>query len=440
MRKIITLFFFLLASTSFAAGNISINTWQENATLTNSGKNSEVLIEASISGLQPLYAITSFSIGFDNAQKVKITKVVCDNQPANFTFLQNNLSIKFPKGKKNNDKVWIYFSYEQNYDNINRFLREEAINIPDFARGANAKVALNFSQDFESVTLNSRIKKEAGRFLYSNVVPAGGVNEIVKLTPAQSIWDVNVEVRMSSNKALGKINFSFPDYFQSPQQKVENYAIATNATALDQKTAQRRRKFTFNTDKSQIIVQNRAKISTGKNFRQGYARDPNKYLSVSADDKILLTSLLSQIKNDPGYSELPLYAKIGKFTHDYIHYDKNYVGRLPKISEIIQNRIGVCTEYANLYNQLARVAGIPSLVIHGGACGEYNSCEGHSWNLIFVDNKWIEVDPTWNLMAGVVSSSHVFLNDEDNDEVNSEFIDTGAAVTSEINLRMKNLF
>jgi len=440
MHKIISLFFFLLASNCFAAENISIIDWQENATLTSSGKNSEILIQATISNLPPLYAITSFSIGFDYAQKLKITKVVCDNQPANFSFSQNNLTIKFPKAKKNNEKVWIYFSYEQTYDKINRFLREEAINIPDFAVGANAKVALNFSQDFESVTLNPHVTKESGRFLYVNKVPAGGVNEIVKLTPAQSIWDVNVEVKMRSSKPLGKVTFSFPDYFQSPQQKVENYAIATNATALDQKTEKRRRKFLFNTDKSEIIVQNRAKISTGKNFRQGYARDPNKYLEVSAADKILLTPLLEKIKNDPAYGEMPLYAKIGKFTHDFIRYDKNYVGRLPKIAEIVQNRIGVCTEYANLYNQLAHVAGIPSLVIHGGACGEYDSCEGHSWNLIFVNNHWIEVDPTWNLMAGVVSSSHVYLNDEDNDAVNGEFLDNGGSVTSEINLRMKNLF
>lgn len=441
MRKIFFVIFFLLSTASNAASNIAITDWQENATLNNNGKNSEILLQAKITNLPPLYKITSFMINFDAAQKIKITKVICDNKTADYTFMGNNLVVKFPGGKKNNDKFWVQFAYEEQYLDINRFLREEAISVPEFAVGAKAQVAINFPQDLESATLNPHVVNEPHRFYYSNVVPAQGIFEIVKLTPSQSMWDVYVEVKMKSSKPLGKITFSFPDYFQSPQQKVENYSIATNATALEQKTELRRRKFLFNTEKTEIVVQNRAKISTGKLFRQPFARDPKKYLSIAADDKILLTPILQRIKNDPAYAELPLYAKIGKFTHEYIKYDKTYVGRLPKLQEILQYKTGVCTEYANLFNQLARLADIPSLVIHGGACGsDANSCEGHSWNLIFVNNKWMEVDPTWNLMSGIVSSSHVYLNDEDNDEVGSEYFDRGGNVTSEINLKMKNLF
>jgi transglutaminase-like putative cysteine protease len=440
MHKILTLLFLLLASNSFAANNIKITNWQENATLNESGKNSEILIQAKISGLAPQFGITSFSLGFDPTQKINITKVVCDNKPADFQFSQNNLTVKFPKAKKNNDTVWIYFSFDETYDRINKFLREEAVIIPAFAAGAEAKVAINFAQNLESATLNTHVKKEPNRFLYSNIVPENGVMEIVKLTPAESFWDIAVEVKVASTKPLGQISFSFPDYFQSPQQKVENYSIATNATALSQKTEARRRKFSFNSKAQEITIQNRAKISTGKAFRQPYALDKNKYLSVTPEDKILLTPLLERIKTDPKYSELPLYAKIGQYVHDYIKYDKSYMGRLPKINEILSNKVGVCTEYANLFNSLARTANIPSIAIHGGACGEFNICEGHSWNLIFVDNSWIQVDPTWNLMSGIVSSSHVYLNDEDNDEVNSEYRDTGAQVTSNIELHMKNLF
>ena len=52
------------------------------------------------------------------------------------------------------------------------------------------------------------------------------------------------------------------------------------------------------------------------------------------------------------------------------------------------------------------------MIIDGAACGEYDQCRGHSWNMIFVDGKWIEVDPTWNLMSGIVSSSHIYFNDQ----------------------------
>ncbi len=437
--KIFALIFFFCAENSYAAGKVTILNWQENSNLTESGKNSEILIQAQIKDLPPQYVMTSFSVTFDPSQKIKVSKVLCDDVAAQYAFSNNNLAIKFPKSKKNNETIWIYFSYEEHYEKLNKFLREEAILIPDFAVGAKAKVAINFAENLESATLNSHIIKEPNRFIYSNIVPANGVREIVKLTPSQSVWEVNVQIKMSSDKALNKISFSFPDYFQSPGQKVENYVIASDGTAIDQKVEKKRRTLTFNTIAKEITVQNRAKISTGKKFRQNFIRDPNHYLKFTAEEQILLSSTLENIKKNPQYSDLPLYAKIGKFTHEFIKYDASYVGKLPPVKEILRNPVGVCTEYASLYSALARIAGIPSIIIHGGACGEYNKCEGHSWNMIYQQGKWIEVDPTWNLMSGVVSSSHIYFNDEDNDQIISEY-DGGNMVNAVIDLQIKNLF
>ena len=438
MHRILLIFFLFFAGNSFAA-KVSILNWQENAQLNGTGKTSEVLFQAKASDLKPGYGLTSFSIIFDDKQKIKITQAKCDDKIAKYNFAHNELTIQFPTALKNNSSVWVYFSYEEKYDQINRFLREEAIFIPEFAAGAKAKVALNFSSDYESATFNSHIIKEDGRFIYSNTVPQNGVRELVKLTPSQSTWDVNVEVKVKSEKPLDKISFSFPNYFQSPAQKVENYAIATNATALEQKLEQGRRKFTFAGKKHEIIVQNRATIFTGKKYRQPFTRNPAAYSKVSEEERILLSDILEKIKRSRDYEDLPLYAKIGKFVHDYIKYDANYVGRLPQLKDLLQNPVGVCTEYAKLYSALARLAGIPALIIHGGACGEPGKCEGHSWNAIYYNGKWMEVDATWNLMSGIVSSSHIYLNDEYNDEVSSEYRDNGGKITSSIDLKIKNL-
>jgi transglutaminase/protease-like cytokinesis protein 3 len=114
----------------------------------------------------------------------------------------------------------------------------------------------------------------------------------------------------------------------------------------------------------------------------------------------------------------------------------SYGGKLPPLKEILRSRIGVCTEFARLYNSLARLAQIPSLMVEGAACGEYKDCRGHSWNVIYVDGKWIEVDPTWNLMSGIVSSSHIYFNDSGQGEVTTEYFNDNK-VRLELDFEMK---
>jgi transglutaminase-like putative cysteine protease len=102
----------------------------------------------------------------------------------------------------------------------------------------------------------------------------------------------------------------------------------------------------------------------------------------------------------------------------------------------VTNRLGVCTEYARLYDGLARLAGIPSFVIDGAACDEKEKCQGHSWNMIFYGGRWIEVDPTWNLMSGAVSSSHVYINDNGQGEVEIKYRSDAGKVNIEMGIDM----
>ena len=75
--------------------------------------------------------------------------------------------------------------------------------------------------------------------------------------------------------------------------------------------------------------------------------------------------------------------------------------------------------------------------LDGGACGEYDECQGHSWNMIYYGGQWIEVDPTWNLMSGIVSSSHVYFNDYGKGEIGVEYQDNGAVVKVKMDLEME---
>lgn len=424
---------------------LEISSWQESSQLTESGKSSEIVIRGKVSELPANAAMSSFSIIFDPNQNIRILKVISDeklsdySKNANYTFRGNALTVKFLGGKKNGDNISVYLSYDEKYDKVNRFLRQEIIYVPEFAVGAKTTVTFNFPGYFESATFNPNVTKVGNSFVYSSVVPQGGVKEIIKLTPSQNIWNIAVKTTISGSKALGKLNVKVPTFFQNAHQKVENYDVFSSINPIKQNRNSDATLLDFNTNLSEIFVSNNARVTTGAGARGNISRNAADYISNSSEEFALLSPILQKIKSDPRYGNIPLYAKIGKFVHEFLEYDLRYLGKLPKLSEIVQQRRGVCTEYARLFDALARLAGIPSVIIDGGACGEYDECQGHSWNMIYQGGKWIEVDPTWDLMSGIVSSSHVYFNDAGKGQTGVEYFDSNQNMRIKADLEMKNL-
>jgi hypothetical protein len=436
--KLYKLIFLIFLFPKISYADIKILNWQENAQLTETGKNSEILVRGKVENIASNQFASAFTISFDPKQNIKINKVVFDYNVATYSFSNNALKVKFTPVKENNQNFTIYFTYTETYDKINEFLRLEEIYVPDFAAGADAKIAINFPGYLESATLNPNITKIGNSFVYNGKVGVGGINEAIKLTPAQSAWDVVVRVKMNSNQPLKKTSISFPNYFRNSGQKVENFSVAANVMPIKQSAAGNIRKLDFDSEKTQLVIENKAKILVSSN-REAISRNSQNYLKVSQEEIFLLSNLLEDIHRNPRYQALPLYAKIGQFVHEFIKYDISYVGKLPKVKEIINNPIGVCTEYATLYNSLARLAKIPSLIVDGAACGEYNKCQGHAWNMIYYDNKWINVDATWDLMSGLVSSSHIYFNDNDEGEVKIQYIDNKEKIIDyNLDFEMKN--
>lgn len=77
-------------------------------------------------------------------------------------------------------------------------------------------------------------------------------------------------------------------------------------------------------------------------------------------------------------------------------------------SDVLASKRAVCLGYANLYAALCRSAGIPCNVVTGHALGidsgesswdesTIASTEAnHAWNEVYIDNRWIIVDTTWD--------------------------------------------
>jgi hypothetical protein len=59
--------------------------------------------------------------------------------------------------------------------------------------------------------------------------------------------------------------------------------------------------------------------------------------------------------------------------------------------------------------------------------------------MIYYNNQWLEVDPTWNLMSGIVSSSHVYFSNEDQSSVGTQYPGDGREVRLELDMELKPL-
>jgi len=436
--KLIRIFFVILLLPLSARAEFAISNWNEFIQLTNDGKKSMLTIKGQVKGLAQNQAMSAFSIGFAPEQKITVLKVLLDEKVTKFEFHEGALKVYFPDSRANGQMANIKIIFEEKYESVNRYLRQELIYIPGFAVGAVGSVIINFS-GYDLTTYNSMAVRNGSSLTYTIIVPKDGVKEVVKFTPNQGEWGVAVKTKISAEKNLGEFSLKAPSYFYSNRQKVVDYKhdFSLVPVVTDRKGSDIN--YTFRVPAQEFKMTTEAKVFTGAAYRQYATRNMIGYSKISQEDLTLVTPLLQQAKSDRKYAGMPLYAAIGAFVHDYLKYDKSYIGKLPSLGEIVQNKVGVCTEFAKLYSAMVRAAGIPSIIVDGGACGEYDQCQGHSWNMIFYDNRWIEVDPTWNLMSGIVSSSHVYVSESGEGAVQIKYQGDAGKVVMGIDLEMRDL-
>ena len=77
----------------------------------------------------------------------------------------------------------------------------------------------------------------------------------------------------------------------------------------------------------------------------------------------------------------------------------DYLANPLSVYDIVETKIGDCTEHALLFNTLARAVGIPSRELSGIINYEDNKFALHAWNEVVIDGYWYPVDPTWNYIV-----------------------------------------
>ena len=98
-----------------------------------------------------------------------------------------------------------------------------------------------------------------------------------------------------------------------------------------------------------------------------------------------------------------------RFVHGYIDYAEEESART--VANILRDRRGDCTEYANLLTTMARSLGFAARTVTGLAYDiEAKSFALHNWSEVAINGWWLPVDPTWNQVP--VDASHLRLPDK----------------------------
>lgn len=90
-----------------------------------------------------------------------------------------------------------------------------------------------------------------------------------------------------------------------------------------------------------------------------------------------------------------------KAIHDYMirnyEYDQNFMDASYSFAGLLDNGVGVCQGYAQLFYLLANRAGVFCEMLTGSADGTGTGYyEDHIWNVVYLDNNWYHIDVTFD--------------------------------------------
>ncbi|MBX3707657.1 MAG: transglutaminase domain-containing protein [Pseudomonadales bacterium] len=89
-------------------------------------------------------------------------------------------------------------------------------------------------------------------------------------------------------------------------------------------------------------------------------------------------------------------AALTRFVNRYIRYREDAPQR--SVLDLLDEPVGNCNAYADLFTTLARAAGLPARTVFGLAYTDESgpAFRFHAWNEALVNDRWVTVDPTWN--------------------------------------------
>lgn len=128
---------------------------------------------------------------------------------------------------------------------------------------------------------------------------------------------------------------------------------------------------------------------------------PNQYINYKGDSKAVAKSyeLCNGYRTDREKATA-IYAYCSReISYQYTQAFNVKRGYLPDIDRVLEEKVGICFDYAALMACMLRAQGIATQLVIGNADGVY-----HAWNNVLLDGKWYRYD------AASVSTSNKVRN------------------------------
>ena len=312
--------------------------------------------------------------------------------------------------------VWLKLMHDT--DNINKenFLYTLIyIYVPYMFEGTHCKYIFNVDSNSINIGIQSNefSRLNSSAFIYENDCPSSYVSDIIRTTPYQIIWNVDMEASMSiieppemgylfmpkNNYISGGTNFNFT----KNEFSMSIVNVGDDFYNYDEYYLFWMKNFTEN---ERYIKLNLTFSSSPVfwNVTIGDLENTSTAETISLAKTILLEDKSSK----------PSYYKIGKWIYKNIKYNISLSGQSLNISQIINLRQGVCHHLTLLYNALLNSIGIEAVYASGYSIKDLkNPTDGrHAWTVAKINGKWLGLDATWNIFNedGYLPQCHLFLD------------------------------
>jgi len=299
--------------------------------------------------------------------------------------------------------------------------KQEVVSISSLYKTGNCTFKFTIPDYYTSLGLkNNLLEKKSDRvYVYDGECPSETISEVIRYAPNQSFWKAKVNIYYSSSSKIpDDVILTFPRYYRGGKNKNKNYKIT-----LYNNTNLKESELITNETFLKVTVPGRNNTKIGVNLETAFSNVLNEKFDVYTSenfyqidgniDDVIKAKVQEIINNSSSkYKDYPDYYKIGKFVSSYMTYDLSYHGKDKTPLEIYNEKKGVCEHYTILYNAMLNSIGIKTLKTFGWAfqnnetSGNQDTI-GHAWTVALIDNKWIELDATWDLFDGI-PAGHIF--------------------------------
>lgn len=370
-----------------------------------------------------IYSITDSAIQQGKASFV-VEYATVNGRPA--VFVPSNGSISIDVDKAINGKT---LNVEFAYQVINRqeqpFYRVEQLFFGGFLVGTPVKYTVIVDRSLIMCSVPEYfLTTDHYTYQWQGKVTAEMRNQSFHVTRSYGLWFIRTGFAISALEVPTKfLEIRTPRLFNEGSQVIMSNKItpSTQPTLATNKDAYYLFQFK-NLQTSELSLIMETAINNTKHLGSSASYSTSDYGSLSSADRLLLDQAVTEIRRQHterinSGSNVPLFVSAGEWVHHYLTYDLQSVGKNTDLKTILQTKRGVCEHYAILFTAICRALNMPAFHVSGFAYSETDrKFIGHAWNFVYSNGKWYEVDPTWNLMSGVVPLSHIIFQKGENKE------------------------